>query len=83
MLFSDPYIKVGQVMAVKEDNNTMVNKEDFKGKVIGAQTGTTGAIMAFDWEMEGVSKYKGYDSVNLLSWTSKMVRLMAFSLTVC
>ncbi len=65
MLFSDPYIKVGQVMTVKEDNNTMVNKEDFKGKVIGGQTGTTGAIMAAEWEIEGVSKYKGYDAVDL------------------
>lgn len=65
MLFSDPYIKVGQVMTVKADNNTMVNKEDFKGKVVGGQTGTTGAIMAAEWEQEGVSKYKGYDAVDL------------------
>jgi polar amino acid transport system substrate-binding protein len=52
-------------MTVKEGVEGLVNKEDFKDKVIGAQTGTTGAIMAAEWEAEGIGKLRGYDTVDL------------------
>ena len=58
MLFSDPYVNIGQVMVVREDVNDLVNKEDFAGKVIGAQTGTTGAIMAEEWQTEGLVTFR-------------------------
>lgn len=65
MLFSDPYFAIGQIMSVKGDVTDLVNKEDFKGKTIGAQTGTTGAIMIQEWESEGLVTYKGYDTIDL------------------
>ncbi|HNY93205.1 MAG TPA: basic amino acid ABC transporter substrate-binding protein [Flexilinea sp.] len=65
MLFSDPYVNIGQVMVVREDVNDLVNKEDFAGKVIGAQTGTTGAIMAEEWQTEGLVTFRGYDTIDL------------------
>ncbi len=65
MLFSDPYYAIGQILTVKEGVTDLVNKEDFAGKTIGAQTGTTGAIMVQDWEAEGLVSYKGYDTVDL------------------
>jgi len=65
MLFSDPYYAVGQIMTINEGVTGLVNKEDFKGKTIGAQTGTTGALMAQEWEEEGLITYKGYDTIDL------------------
>ena len=65
MLFSEPFIQIGQLMAVKEDVDGLVNKEDFKDKIIGAQTGTTGAIMAAEWQEEGIGTLRGYDTVDL------------------
>ncbi len=65
MLFSEPYITIGQLMSVREDNDKLVNKEDFAGKVIGGQTGTTGAIMAAEWEAEGLVTYRGYETIDL------------------
>lgn len=63
-LFSDPLVKLGQVMTVS-DGSDLVEKDDFAGKIVGGQTGTTGAIMAQEWEAEGVSAYRGYDSIDL------------------
>ena len=65
MLFSDPYYAVGQIMTINAGVTGLVNKEDFKGKTIGAQTGTTGALMAQEWEEEGLVTYKGYDTIDL------------------
>ncbi len=65
MLFSDPYYAIGQIMTVKEGVTDLVNKEDFAGKTVGGQTGTTGAIMIQEWEAEGLVTYKGYDSIDL------------------
>lgn len=62
MLFSDPYIKAGQIISVKKDNTTIKTKEDLSGKKIGAQLGTTGAI-----EIEKIKDavLKSYDSYDL------------------
>lgn len=64
MLFTDPIVVIGQIMTVAS-NSDLVEKADFADKKIGGQTGTTGAMMAQEWEAEGIGTYKGYDSVDL------------------
>ncbi len=44
--FSSPYFKAGLAIAVKENNETITNFEDLKGKRIAVQIGTTGAMEA-------------------------------------
>lgn len=44
--FSRPYFKAGLAIAVREDNKTIRNFEDLKGKKIAVQIGTTGALEA-------------------------------------
>jgi polar amino acid transport system substrate-binding protein len=44
MLFSEPYLNAGQVVAVQTGNTTIKSKDDLTGKTVGAQIGTTGAI---------------------------------------
>lgn len=65
MLFSEPYFTSGQILTVKEGNENLNTKEALKGKTIGVQTGTTGALMAQEWQDEGNSTMKGYDTVDL------------------
>ena len=66
MNFSEPYIAIGQIMTVAEDSE-LADLADFSGKVIGAQIGTTGAILAQQWVDEGVgpTELKGYDTIDL------------------
>lgn len=40
--FSTPYFRTGLVLAVKPDNNEIVNPEDLKGKSIAVKIGTSG-----------------------------------------
>ncbi|MFM6324225.1 MAG: ABC transporter permease subunit [Microcystis panniformis] len=44
--FSRPYFRAGLAIAVREDNKTIRNFEDLKGKRIAVQIGTTGALEA-------------------------------------
>lgn len=44
--FSRPYFRAGLAIAVREDNRTIRNFEDLKGKRIAVQIGTTGALEA-------------------------------------
>ena len=44
--FSRPYFRAGLAIAVREDNKTIKNFEDLKGKKIAVQIGTTGALEA-------------------------------------
>jgi polar amino acid transport system substrate-binding protein len=44
MDFSEPYINAGQVLIVKSDIAGVTKIEDLKGKSLGAQIGTTGAM---------------------------------------
>ena len=44
--FSRPYFRAGLAIAVREDNQTIKNFEDLKGKKIAVQIGTTGALEA-------------------------------------
>jgi len=62
MLFSDPYINAGQVVAVQKSNTTINGKDDLQGKKIGVQISTTGAIEA--GKIAGAT-VKTYDTVDL------------------
>ncbi len=44
--FSKPYYDAGLIVLVREDNNDIKSIDDLKGKSIGAQLGTTGALEA-------------------------------------
>lgn len=46
VLFSDPYYLSNQSILVKADNNTIKSADDLKGKKIGVQISTTGAMKA-------------------------------------
>jgi len=62
MLFSDPYFAAGQVVTVRADNSDISGKDALVGKTVGAQIGTTGAIIIDD--MEGAT-LKTYDDIGL------------------
>jgi polar amino acid transport system substrate-binding protein len=43
MLFSEPYFVSGQVVMVFIENDTIIGKDSLGGKVVGVETGSTGA----------------------------------------
>ena len=61
MAFSDPYFEAGQIITVNAANTDINSVEDLKGKKVGAQIGTTGAIEAN--KIEGV-QFTGYDTID-------------------
>lgn len=61
MFFTDPYISAGQITSVKKDNTTIKGPADLKGKTLGAQIGTTGAIEAGKIDGATVKTYDSYD----------------------
>ncbi len=61
MAFSDPYYDAGQIVTVRTDETAINGQADLKGKNVGAQIGTTGAIEA---EKFGAT-VKTYDSIDL------------------
>jgi polar amino acid transport system substrate-binding protein len=44
--FSDPYINGGQVLILRAGSRTPTQLSNFKGKLVGVQTGTTGEMVA-------------------------------------
>jgi len=62
MLFSNPYFEAGQIVTVRIDNSDISGKDSLGGKTVGAQIGTTGAIIVGD--MDDVT-LKTYDDVGL------------------
>ena len=60
-LFSDPYVKAGQILTVKKGNTTVKTKDDLSGKKVGAQIGTTGAIEAGKISGAELKTYDQYD----------------------
>ena len=62
MDFTSPYINAGQVVIVAKDTNGVATLADLKGKKVGAQIGTTGAIAVS--EAGGIT-LKNYDELGL------------------
>ncbi len=62
MDFTSPYINAGQVVIVSKDTNGVTTLADLKGKKVGAQIGTTGAIAIS--EAGGIT-LKNYDELGL------------------
>jgi polar amino acid transport system substrate-binding protein len=62
MNFSDPYIAAGQIITVRNDNNSISTPADLKGKKISVQLGTTGEIEAK--KIDGAT-VKPFDTVDL------------------
>lgn len=60
--FSDPYINAGQVVTINKETTDIKSVADLKGRTIGVQIGTTGAIEAA--KIEGAT-VKTYDTVDL------------------
>ena len=62
MLFSDPYFEAGQIVTVRADNSDISGKDALAGKTVGAQIGTTGAIIIGDMKS---ATLKTYDDIGL------------------
>lgn len=60
--FSDPYIIAGQVVVIRTDTTDIADKDNLTGKIVGAQTGTTGAA-----EVNKIrnATLKTYDQIDL------------------
>jgi ABC-type amino acid transport substrate-binding protein len=43
MLFSTPYFVAGQVVTVRQDDTSITGKDSLTGKIVGVETGSTGA----------------------------------------
>lgn len=61
ILFSDPYIMEGQIVAVKAGNDNVTKPADLKGKIVAAQLGSTSEEAAKT--LEDLKEYKAYDKV--------------------
>lgn len=60
MIFTEPYIFGGNAIFVKADNTTVNSQDDFKGKIIGCQIGTTAQdVLSKMSGMKEVKKYNG------------------------
>jgi len=65
MDFSDPYFDSDQSIATKEDSG-IKTKADLEGKILGVQTGTTGALEAEKIAEEiNITEIKTYDTILL------------------
>lgn len=60
--FTKPYVNSGQALVVKKGNTSIKDEKDLKGKMVGAQLGTTGEEAAK--KIEGVKEVKAYDKVS-------------------
>ncbi len=65
MDFSIPYINAGQVLVVKSEVNGVSSLADMKGKVVGAQIGTTGAFEIDKVKDANKITEKTYDEIGL------------------
>jgi len=68
--FSDPYYEVSQAIVVREDGDFQPEQlEDFEGRRVGAQSGTTGETLAQEELVdEGIiaeEDYRSYEEYNL------------------
>lgn len=61
ILFSEPYVMEGQIVAVKAGNDTIAKPADLTGKIVAAQLGSTSEQAAN--KLEGFKEYKAYNKV--------------------
>lgn len=61
ILFSEPYIMEGQIVAVKAGNDAITKPTDLAGKIVAAQLGSTSEQAAN--KLGGFKEYKAYDKV--------------------
>lgn len=61
ILFSDPYVMEGQIVAVKAGNASITKAADLTGKIVAAQLGSTSEEAAK--KLEGLKELKAYDKV--------------------
>jgi polar amino acid transport system substrate-binding protein len=61
ILFSDPYVMEGQIVAVKAGNTSITKAADLTGKIVAAQLGSTSEEAAK--KLEGLKELKAYDKV--------------------
>jgi len=67
VLFSTLYLTTGQRIIVHKNDGTIKNKEDLKGKRVGAQTGTTGEQQAVKYAgKENVKVFKNREEIDSL-----------------
>ncbi len=63
--FSEPYLSVGQVLAVQEENTEIISVDDLsEGVIVGVQRGTTGEQAALDAGIPD-SDIRRYDTIDL------------------
>lgn len=62
MLFSDPYLEGGQQVTVRKNNAEITDKNSLMGKVVGAESGSTGS---FEVEKIERATLKTYDDIGL------------------
>lgn len=66
ILFSDPYIEAGLVIAVDAANTSIHSPDDLKGKIVAVQQGSTGALEADRLKEAGlVKQVKNYPNVSV------------------
>ena len=66
--FTSPYFNVSQVIVVRDDNNTIINKASLAGKNIGVALGTTSDTTAENIEGINLIKYnKTYEAILALN----------------
>ncbi len=58
--FSDPYFTAGQVIVIRNSNDTIKEPKDLKGKVVAVQINTTGDYAA--QKVEGVAKISRFNT---------------------
>jgi polar amino acid transport system substrate-binding protein len=64
--FSEPYLRYGQVVLVRNDETTIAGVDSLKGKKVGVQTGTTNDEKASSLQKEGkVGEVKRYENFAL------------------
>ncbi len=62
--FSTPYFRTGLVLAVKPENNDIVNPEDLKGKTIAVKIGTSGEAFIRELPYASEISISTFDSNN-------------------
>lgn len=63
--FSDPYLSIGQVIAVQQENDTITTVEDLvNAELVGVQGGTTGEQAALEAGVDE-AKIRRYDTIDL------------------